>query len=119
MEIKMTTLRWLIDTLVPVLTGIIGWMAGRRKQKNDFLSELQTSIDLLSKKNGELLKQVVELNDTVVSLRKENGALRGEVAALQSEVIALRKENGDLRSEVEGLRQQLEGVKTITRVKSN
>ena len=39
------------DVLLPTVTGTIGWLAGRRKQKNDFLAEMQSSIDLLSEKN--------------------------------------------------------------------
>jgi len=32
----------LTNLLLPVVTGAIGWLAGRRKQKNDFLAELQS-----------------------------------------------------------------------------
>jgi lipopolysaccharide biosynthesis regulator YciM len=73
--------------LTAPLAGVIGWFAGRRKQKNDFLNELQASIDLLATKNKELL----------------------------AEVIALRGENLKLRFEVEELNRKLEGIKTITR----
>jgi hypothetical protein len=63
--------------LVPALTGIAGWLTGRRKQNNDFLSEMQNSINLLSSENARLLeenlqlkKELVELKVLVYSLKK-------------------------------------------------
>ena len=98
--------------LLPVVTAIAGWMTGRRKKKNDFLSELQSSIDLLSSKNTDLLKQVMSLNETVVKLTNEN-------AALKAEIKAVRQENKEMSDELSRLREKLDGVKTITRVKNN
>jgi predicted nucleic acid-binding Zn-ribbon protein len=77
----------ILSIITPVVTGFIGWISGRNKQKNDFLSDLQASIDLLAKKNKELMEEVVKL----------------------------REENAKLRSEVEELSRKLENVKTITK----
>ena len=98
------------DCLVPLVTGVVGFLNGRRKRKNDFLGDLQSSIDTLSRKNSELMKRIIGLNDTVILLRNENAELKGEVALL-------RKENEQLSIEVGQLREQLSGVKTITRIK--
>lgn len=84
----------ILPYLVSAVTAVVGWLTGRRKQKNDFLHEMQNSIDLLTEKNTELVKKVVELN---------------------SEVIHLRRENAELRTELELLNEKLAGVKTITR----
>ena len=88
-----------IDTLitigVPAITSVLGWLVGRRKRRNDFVADLQKSIDILSEKNTELIAKVIKLND---------------------EVLALKRENGELKNEIGELRQQLEGVKTITKV---
>jgi hypothetical protein len=73
--------------LAPVLTGVAGWLGGRRKKNNDFLGDLQASIDLLAEKNKILME----------------------------EVIKLREENAKLRIDIEELTRKLEGVKTITR----
>lgn len=100
-----------IDVLLPALSGLAGWLFGRRKRRNDFLSDLQKSIDLLSAKNKQLVDELISLQDTVVSLRKDN-------AELKSEVQALREENADLSEEVGKLREQLANVKTITKVKA-
>lgn len=83
------------DVVVPSVTALGGWLFGRRKRKNDFIADLQQSINLLSEKNGELIKKVMDLNEEVIELRRENGELKGEV---------------------EALKEQLSGVKTITRV---
>lgn len=95
--------RWLVDVLLPVLTAAAGYLTGRRKKDNDFLADLQRSIDLLSEKNTELVKQVITLEGEVVGLRHENGELRNEVEAL-------RKQNKRLSDEVGKLRKQLSDI---------
>lgn len=84
----------ILPYIASALTAVAGWFAGRRKQNNDFLKEMQESINVLTAKNTELVKQIVELN---------------------SEIILLRRENAELRAEVELLNEKLQGVKTITR----
>lgn len=112
------------DALLPVVTGVAGFLGGRRKRRNDFLAELQSSIDALSAKNTEQMKTILSLNDTVVELRRENAemkagvtALRRENTDLKAEVEAMRLENRKLSGEIAQLREQLDGVKTITRVR--
>jgi predicted nucleic acid-binding Zn-ribbon protein len=83
-----------INVLITIVAGVTGWLVGRRKQRNDFLSDLQKSIDLLSAKNKELVDEVV--------------TLRGEV-------IQLKSENKALRKEIEELNEKLSNVKTITK----
>jgi regulator of replication initiation timing len=84
----------IINIITPVLTLVGGWLFGRRKQKNDFLSDLQSSIDLLAEKNRVQMEEILKLRD---------------------EIVALRKENTMLRKEVEELNGRLENVKTNTR----
>lgn len=114
------------DALLPVATGVAGFLGGRRKRRNDFLTDLQRSIDALSAKNTEQMDTILSLNDTVVGLRRENAemksevaALRRENAALKGEVEAMRLENTKLSGEIAQLREQLDGVKTITRVRKS
>ena len=73
--------------IAPVLTGVAGWLGGRRKKNNDFLGDLQASIDLLAEKNKTLMEEVVKL----------------------------REENAELRVKIEELTHKLEGVRTITK----
>jgi threonine synthase len=84
----------LLGYLLAPVTAVASYFAGLRKSKNDFLQEMQKSINLLTAENTKLIERVVALN---------------------TEVIALRKENGMLRNEVEELNRKLENVKTITR----
>lgn len=96
--------------IAPVLTGIASYFAGTRKRNNDFLNDLQKSIDLLSAKNAELI-------DEVVKLRSENAKLLSNQDTLQSRVDTLTRQNDKLQKEVEDLNAKLENVKTITRTK--
>ena len=86
----------IIGYLVAPVTGIVAWFAGRRKSNNDFLHEMQKSIDLLTAENTKLIERIVAMNQ---------------------EIIDLKKENKILRNEVEELNKKLENVKTITRTK--
>lgn len=76
----------IIGYLFSALTGIVGWLAGRRKQNNNFISEQQSSINLLAEKNNELLKEIV-------SLRQQNAELQADQTAMEREMAVLRKEN--------------------------
>lgn len=110
--------------VVPIVTAVIGYFTGHRKRKNDFLSELQESIDLLAGKNRELMDEVVKLRSQVVTLREENleltksqERLLQENATLRDEVAHLRDENARQSELIGQLQQQLSGIKTITRAK--
>ena len=94
--------------IIPVLTTLAGWFAGRGKSKNDFLKDLQSSIDLLTDKNTELLKKVIALGD-------ENTQLLQNQTKLQLRIDVLTEQNNELRKEVEALNAKLADVKTITK----
>ena len=90
----MDILTTILPFVVSIGTFIAGLFMGKRKRNNDFLCELQTSIDLLSAKNKDLVHEVINLRGEVVQLKSENAALR---------------------KEVEELNGKLSNVKTITR----
>lgn len=87
---------WLSDALAYALpSGFVGavasWVVGRRKRNNDFLAEMQRSIDLLSEKYNSVLQ--------------ENVALRGEKADWQVLQRELVRKVDRLTREVESLRR--------------
>lgn len=84
------------------VTGVLSYFAGKKKRKNDFLQNLQTSIDLLAGKNAELLKELLEV-------KKQN--IKLSVAVEQ-----LKLENEQLKVTIQTLTTQLENVKVITKV---
>ena len=90
------------------LTAVIGWFAGRRKQDNDFLRDLQESVNMLTDRNKALLKELVEL-------RRENATLIHNQEDMKLKIEKLQRENTTLRQEVELLNEKLSNVKTITR----
>ena len=98
----------LIGYIFSALTGIAGWLVGRRKQQNDFITDLQSSINLLAEKNRELL-------DEVIRLRQQNAELLSNQDEMKKEMATLRKENAGLKKEVEELNLKFSNVKTITR----
>jgi hypothetical protein len=59
----------IVNIVTPLITLAGGWWIGRRKQKNDFIADLQASIDLLADKNRQLLIDVVKLQTENVSMR--------------------------------------------------
>ena len=87
---------WLSDAIVYALpSGFVGavasWAVGRRKRNNDFLAEMQRSIDLLSEKYNSVLQ--------------DNVALRGEKADWQVLQRELVRKVDRLTREVESLRR--------------
>ena len=80
----------IIDCLVPIITAAAGWLAGKRKRRNDFLKNMQESIDILSMENKRLIEDLTNVNREVVALRKENGELKYSVDQLCRENVQLK-----------------------------
>jgi lipopolysaccharide biosynthesis regulator YciM len=79
---------------LPAIGAVAGWLGNAKKQAqekqrqdNEFLRDMQASINLLADENRKLMAEVVEL----------------------------RKENAAMRTEIGELKHKLENVKTITR----
>ena len=94
------TISLITDCLVPAITAAVGWLAGKRKLRNDALKSMQDSIDILSKENKRLIEDLMAVNREVVALRRENGELKTAVDNLCDE-------NTKLKNEVQDLRKQL------------
>ncbi len=87
--------------IIAPVSSIITWFVGHKKSRNDFLREMQASIDLLATRNGNLIKEVTEL--------------RGENMRLRLDVQRLAAENAKMSKEIEGLNSRLKNIKTITK----
>ena len=98
METQIATI--ITDCLVPIVTAAAGWLAGKRKRRNDFLKNMQDSIDLLSVENKRLLKDLTAVNNEVVALRKENGELKYSVDQLCKENVQLKDEVRNLKNRI-------------------
>ena len=98
MNTQITTI--VTECLVPIITAAAGWLAGKRKRRNDALKSMQDSIDILSTENKRLIEDLTTVNREVVALRRENGELK-------TSVDQLCKENAQLKTEVQDLRKQL------------
>ena len=81
-----TILGTLWQTVVPVVGTVLGWWLGRHKQKHDFLTQLQASVDLLSEKNRELLQQLVQARYDVARLEESNARLLQRLNRLEEEL---------------------------------
>jgi len=86
-----------INVLTTGIAGVVGWVVGRRKQKNDFLGELQQSINMLAEENKQQMNEIIKL---------------------RKEVIVLREENYKFSEIVKKMNLKLENVKTVTGTKS-
>ena len=94
------TISIITDCLVPIITAAAGWLAGKRKRRNDFLKNMQDSIDILSMENKRLIEDLTTVNREVVALRKENGELKYSVDQLCKENVQLKEEVRNLRTRI-------------------
>lgn len=87
-----------------IITVIIAWFGGdfmaRKKIKNNFLTELQSNIDMLIEKNTQLYKEIL-------LLREENAQLITNQAALKIELKKLQDENIRLSNKIDQLKKTL------------
>jgi len=83
-------LDYIIPFAISSITGVVGWLVGRTKQKNDFLADLQSSINLLSEENKKLLERVVKLSIDKANLEIELAAIKAMVFDLQKQIIKIK-----------------------------
>lgn len=79
----------------------IGWFFSQKKRNNDFIADLQNSIDLLSDNYTKTL-------DGLVVVKKQNADLLIIVSQLESELVKLREENNGLMLKMNEFISQLE-----------
>ena len=94
------TLSTLISYAAPAVTAAAGWLAGKRKRRNDFLKNMQDSIDILSMENKRLIEDLTNVNREVVALRKENGELKYSVDQLCKENVQLKDDVRNLKNRI-------------------
>ena len=104
----MNVLTILTPYVLSILSVIVGWFIGKRKRNKDYISELQDSIDLLSEKYTETLKELI-------SVKKQNAELMINQNSMALDMKELRTENAGLKREIEDLTTKLQDVKIITR----
>ena len=97
---KSEILQFIGTYIIPLVSAAIGWLAGSRKRRNDFLKDLQASIDLLSSENRRLLADITAVNAEIVAVRKENEELKVSVDRLCSENALLQEEVRQLREQI-------------------
>lgn len=92
----MTDFSWLSDLFAFALPGgflgaTLSWVVGRRKRNNDFLAEMQRSIDLLSEKYNQVLQENVSLRQEKAEWQVTQQMLLAKVDRLTREVESLRR----------------------------
>ena len=90
------------------LGGVFTWIFSRRKQDNDFLKELQSSIDMLVEVNKKVLEENIQLRRENIYLktRQEAEQLRkaiGKRTSYEDNTLfsAARRASGGLRTDEE------------------
>ncbi len=96
----METLEFIGTYILPPFSAAVGWIVGKRQRQNNFLKDLQSSINLLSAENKRLLEEITTVNAEIVAVRKENEELKAAVEKLC-------KENSLLKDEVRQLKNKL------------
>lgn len=117
MELWTTILGYILAPITGFITGVATYIATRRKQKNDFLKELQGSIDLLTSENAKQIQEVLNLRNEILKNSELTMKLRAENLELLNKIKILECQNETLRKEVADLNEKLENVKTITKTK--
>ena len=99
----MVSIEIIITSLMTLLTGVAGWLVGKRKRDNDFLSEQQKSINLLVDNNNAIIARYTSVQNDNMTLRAENNELKEQVKSLL-------KENEQLRKRIETLSKKIESL---------
>lgn len=114
----LATIDWIgiASVLLTPITGFFSFKAGKRTRNNDFLQQLQNSIDLLAKRNSELLQELITVKGQNADMQVAMKTLSNENKLLSEGFSRLTEENQTLSKQVEFLTEQLANVKVITKV---
>lgn len=82
------------------LAGVVTWIFSTRKRNNDFISDLQNSIHILSSNYAETLNKLVEV-------QRQNAELLVNQEQLKLDVEKLSKENTKLIAKINELNKRL------------
>lgn len=74
------------------ISNICTWLFSRRKQNNDFLAELQKSIDLLTEKYTKTLNENVQLKADNAKLLANQQVMEGKIDSLTRKIDSLTKQ---------------------------
>ncbi len=114
----------IISLLIAPTTGLLGWIVGKRKRNNDFLHEMQKSINTLVTENARLLDEIIVVKRQNTEALIQNEVLEKKLVCmelqnekLQSSVNHLTVENEQLRRELAELNSKLDNVESITRIR--
>ena len=95
--------------LTPV-TGVVTYFFTKKKKDNDFLKDLQNSINLLTDENYKLMQEVLTLRCKIIENSEITMKLRTENTELGLKIEVLEAQNKKLQEEVAELNNKLNGV---------
>ena len=96
------------------ISNIGTWFISRRKQNNDFLAELQKSIDLLTEKYTKALDENVTLKEDNANLRSDNAQLLAIKRELADKIDKLTKKVDSLTKQLKNYEKNNQGISTYT-----
>lgn len=103
-----------------IIYGAVTWFFSKRKRNNDFIQELQVSINNLTSSYTETLNKLVEVqrqNSKLLinqdRLENQNAALLENQVGLISEIEKLRGENRKLLTKINELNKLLKNEKCV------
>ncbi|MBR3711110.1 MAG: hypothetical protein IKM99_09155 [Bacteroidales bacterium] len=85
----------ILELLLVPITSVVTWLATRNKRRNDAIGELQTTIDMLVKKNGSIYQDLI-------NTRKELSEAWVQIEILKTNTDKLLVENAELKKLIEG-----------------
>lgn len=81
----------LITCITNLITAAATYIVSRRKRNNDFISELQNSIDLLSSRYNTTLEELCELKQTNITLTCKVQTLINENNQLKKQILIISR----------------------------
>ncbi|MCL1867753.1 MAG: hypothetical protein FWF72_02225 [Paludibacter sp.] len=87
----------ILNIIIPFATAVAGFFTGKRKQKNDFLKDLQASVNMLVAKNKEQVKEIIELRDENANLEQQISRLQNEIDFLKTKIIPKKPRKNEVK----------------------
>lgn len=72
-----------LSYIVSLITGVVGWLVGKRARNNDMLNKMQETIDMLVAKNSKLITEITELRAENAELKSGQEYLKRQLQSFE------------------------------------
>jgi uncharacterized coiled-coil DUF342 family protein len=87
----------LLPYLIPAITGIAGWLGGKKQQQNATVRSMQETVNMLADKKQQLSEEMDKLREENAQLKNSLNSIKRKYEKLWKELNKLKEKNDETK----------------------